>query len=344
MADAVKKTDAVFEGGGVKGIGMVGAVAVTEEQGYQFSNVAGTSAGAIVASLVAAGYTAGELKNILDNLDYTRFKDPDLLDRIPVLGKVLSLGIEKGIYLGKYFENWLDDLLAKKNVRTFRDLVMPEYKDDPRYRYKLQVVSSDISQGKLLILPGDIADYGMNPDELGVARAVRMSMSIPFFFEPVVLTDTGGNPCYIVDGGVLSNYPVWLFDDGTSDPPWPTLGYKLVAPQEGRPHTILGPLTLFAALFATMMEAHDARYIEDKHFVRSIPIPTLGVQTTDFELPREKAQALYQSGRDAASKFFATWDFEQYKAKYRRPEAVSVGSGRQRALHAPVKPGPEKGG
>lgn len=344
MADAVKKTDAVFEGGGVKGIGMVGAVAVTEEQGYQFSNVAGTSAGAIVASLVAAGYNAGELKNILNNLDYTRFKDPDLLDRIPVLSKVLSLGIEKGIYLGKYFENWLDDLLAKKNVRTFRDLVMPEYKDDPRYRYKLQVVSSDISRGKLLILPGDIADYGMNPDELGVARAVRMSMSIPFFFEPVVLTDTGGNPCYIVDGGVLSNYPLWLFDDGTSDPPWPTLGYKLVAPQEGRPHTILGPLTLFAALFATMMEAHDARYIEDKHFVRSIPIPTLGVQTTDFELPGEKAQALYQSGMDAASKFFATWDFEQYKAKYRRPEAASVDSGRQRALHAPVKPGPEKVG
>ena len=56
MANEPLKIDAVFEGGGVKGIGLVGAVAVTEEKGYQFENLAGTSAGAIVAALIAAGY------------------------------------------------------------------------------------------------------------------------------------------------------------------------------------------------------------------------------------------------------------------------------------------------
>ncbi len=316
MANDVKKTDAVFEGGGVKGIGLVGAVAVTQEKGYQFSNVAGTSAGAIVASLVAAGYTAAELKQILDALDYTEFKDPTQLDRIPLVGKVLSVSFDQGLYLGRFFESWLRDLLAKKNIRVFRDLVMPEYKDDPRYHYKLQVIASDITRGKLLVLPSNIADYGLDPDELEVARAVRMSMSIPYFFEPVVL-HAAGAPCYIVDGGVLSNYPIWLFDDG-NDPPWPTLGYKLVDPQEGRPHKIRGPLTLFEALFATMMEAHDARYIQDHDFVRSIPVPTLGVRTTDFELSHEKTEALYKSGVEAARKFFERWDFERYKASYRR--------------------------
>lgn len=318
MPDENKRLDAVFEGGGVKGTALVGAIAVTERLGYQFVNLAGTSAGAIVAALLAAGYTAAELKQVMDDLDYRRFKDEGLMDRIPLLGPLLSLGFEKGIYEGAYFEGWLSDLLKAKGVQTFGDLVMEESKDDPRYRYKVQVIATDISGGRMLVLPRDIAGYGMDPDRLNVARAVRMSMSIPFFFEPMVLQDVNGVPSYIVDGGVLSNYPVWLFDDGTPDPPWPTIGYKLVEPSEGKPNVIRGPITLFAALFATMMEAHDARYIQDSNFVRTVPIPTLGVQTTEFDLPAERREALYQSGVKAAEEFFAHWDFEGYKRRYRQ--------------------------
>ena len=155
-----------------------------------------------------------------------------------------------------------------------------------------------------------------------------MSMSIPFFFEPVQLAH-GADQSYVVDGGVLSNFPVWLFDDGTPDPSWPTFGYKLVDPDEGRPHVITGPVTLLAALFSTMLEAHDARYIEDQQFVRTIPIPTLGVRTIDFDLPPERRDQLYASGEAAAKKFFSEWDFASYKAKFR---AVKPPTDRSRAL------------
>lgn len=314
-----KKIDAVFEGGGVKGIGLIGAVAVTEGEGYQFENVAGTSAGAIVAALIAAGYKAVELREIMEELDYNEFKDEGLVDKIPVLGVALSLGFEKGIYEGDSFEEWLKEKLAEasKPIHTFGDLVMEEY-DDPKYHYKLQVIAADISRGKMLVLPHDIVDYGTNPDDLEVAHAVRMSMSIPFFYEPVVLNDNSENKCYIVDGGILSNYPVWLFDDESDDPPWPTLGFKLVEPESGKPHTINGPITLFAAMFSTMMEAHDGRYIEDNNFARTISIPTLGVQTTEFDLSPEKSDALYQAGVKAGEEFFKYWSFDDYKAKYRR--------------------------
>ena len=322
------KLDAVFEGGGVKGIGLVGAVAATEAKGYSFENVAGTSAGAIVAASIAAGYSGTETKTILDSLDYTAFRDKGLIDRIPLIGPALSLGFEKGIFEGDYFENWMREKLAEKGVRTFADLVIEEYADDPRYRYKLQVIGADVSRGKLLILPGDIADYGMEPDELDVARAVRMSISIPYFFEPVILEDETGKDCYIVDGGLLSNYPVWIFDDGSEDPGWPTFGYKLVEPDEGQPNDIKGPLSMLGALFSTMMEAHDARYIEDKDFVRTIPIPTLGVRATDFDISREQSEALYESGRRAAEEFLQTWDFEAYKQAYRSREP----SGRRASL------------
>jgi len=312
----------VFEGGGVKGTGLVGAVAATEQKGYTFNNVAGTSAGAIVAAFVAAGYNAAEMKDIMFALDYRRFQDAGVLSSIPAVGKPLSLLFTKGIYKGDYFEHWIRDLLAQKNIRTFGDLVQEETEMIPRQRYRLQVVASDISRGKLIVLPWDALDYGIAPDELDVARAVRMSMSIPYFYKPVVLRDKQKHVCHIVDGGVLSNYPVWLFDpeDDNTTPLWPTFGYKLVEPDEGKPRTIRGPISLLTALFATMMEAHDARYIEDTNFRRTIPIKTLGIQTTQFALTMEQKEALYESGKKAAEEFFQQWDLELYQKRLEKKE------------------------
>jgi len=313
------KADAVFEGGGVKGIGLAGAVAVAEERGYRWANLAGTSAGAIVAALLAAGYTAVELKEIMQELDYNNFKDTSALDKIPLAGPLVSLIFEKGIYEGKFLENWLRGLLKAKNVETFEDLVLEEYKDDERYRFKLRVIASDISQGRLLVLPQDIADFGVRPEDLNVASAVRMSMSIPFFYEPVKLKNMKTNQSsFIVDGGLLSNFPVWLFDTEGDVPEWPTFGFKLAEPDENVPHRIRGPISLLAALVSTMVGAHDARYIRDEQFKRTIPIRTLGVGTTDFDISREKSEALYQSGRKAAEKFFKTWNFTDYVKKYRK--------------------------
>jgi len=321
--------DAVFDGGGVKGIGLVGAVAYAEEIGYRWVNLAGTSAGAIVAALIAAGYTGRELKEVLNHLDYMRLRDTDLIDRVPLLGPLASLIIEKGIYEGDFFLKWMRDLLDRKHVHTFRDLVMEEYKDDPKYRYKLRVIASDISHGRLLALPQDIESYGIAPDDLEVAFAVRMSMSIPFFYGPVKLENKKTHEVsYIVDGGVLSNFPIWLFDNEGTIPEWPTLGFKLVEPGEENPipHAVRGPVSLLAALFATRMEAYDARHIKDEHFVRTIPIPTLGVGTTEFDISRDRSEALYESGRKAAAKFFTEWDFDSYVAKYRSGKgAVSRG-------------------
>lgn len=67
------KIDGVFEGGGVRGIAHVGAICALNERGYSFERVAGTSAGAIIAALLAAGYSCTELKDIISTLDYYQF-------------------------------------------------------------------------------------------------------------------------------------------------------------------------------------------------------------------------------------------------------------------------------
>lgn len=317
--------DLVFEGGGVKGIGLAGAYSALCERGVGPKRVAGTSAGAITAALVAAGYSAEELDEILLEVPFARFKDTAWEDRIPIIGHPLSVLLQRGIYEGGFFREWMRELLAAKGVRTFGQLADPEA-TEVKERYRLKVIVSDVTHRRLLVLPDDAATLGIEPDDLEVAYAVRMSMSIPIFFEPVMHRNPRtGLDHLIVDGGMLSNFPVWLFDADKGEPPrWPTFGMLLV---EGDPkvpvsHRVEGResgsiIDYIKALASTMMEAHDRLYLEKATFVRTIPIPTLGVSTTEFDITPARVRAIYESGRKAAFDFLDRWDFEAYKAEYR---------------------------
>ncbi len=316
-----KKANAVFEGGGVKGIGIAGALAVAGRY-YDWVYVAGTSAGAIIASLVAAGYTPEEIRDKVFSIDYRRFEDLDRLGKMPLFGPLLSLDVNLGIFKGNYIEEWIRENLKAKGVERFGDLAVPGKAKNSKWRYRLRVIASDISRGDMLILPQDIARYGVDPDCLEVAKAVRMSISIPYYFQPVKLTYAGENGkrnvSYIVDGGVLSNFPVWLFDHDPGMKDLPTFGFKLSGPNEGRPHEVRGPLSMLKALFSTMMDAHDNRFIEEKNFDRTISIPTLEIRTTDFGISPAKIEQLFRSGMEAAERFFKVWDYQRYLVKHAR--------------------------
>jgi len=325
------KTDAVFEGGGVKGIGLVGAVSEIEKAGYEFENIAGTSAGAIIAALLAVDFKSGEIKAELEKLNYNNFKDEGLLDKFGFVGKGLSIGFEYGIYEGDYFEEWLENLLQAKGKTTFGD-TKTEYTEE-KYKYKLQVIATDITDYRLLVLPCDLKDFGYDPDQFSISRAIRMSMSIPIFFEPVKLQDSSGRTHIIVDGGVLSNYPIWLLDDGTSDPPWPTFGFKLIEPDKRElkkavKNPINNSISYLKALVRTMTDAHDNYHISKSKgdYNRTIGIPTViniggiekEIKTTDFNITQEESAVLYSNGQEAAKKFLKSWDFDKWKKKYRK--------------------------
>lgn len=323
------RIDAVFEGGGVKAIALLGAAAEVEAAGYRFVNVAGTSAGAIVAALLAAGYDAAAARRIMARLDFATLADPARFGRLPLCGHALDLLFSGGIFKGDMLLETLRALLARRGVRTFRDLVLPRFATDPRYRYRLRVVAADISRGRKLVLPGDARDYGLAPDDLEVALAVRMSASIPFFFVPTRL-----GASQIVDGALLSNFPLDLFERG-AERGWHTFGFKLVrstgtAPPRTVRHVINGPLSRLVAMFHTAMEAHDAYYLRDEQFARTIAIDTLGVAATDFGLTATRKEALYQSGRRAAQEFLRAWDQAAYWARYQ--PVADAPTRRQRVL------------
>jgi NTE family protein len=313
------KINAVFEGGGVKGIALAGAVSGAERKGYRFHQVAGTSSGAIIAAFLAAGYTGEEMKRMIMEMPFRNFLKRSRIYDARFIGPAVRLLIKKGLYSGEALEYWVLQKLAAKGIRTFGDLKPGQ----------LRIVASDISQGKLLVFPDDIAQYGIDPKKFLVAKAVRMSTSIPYFFDPVMIrksvqaTERGktfkNQFVYIVDGGLLSNFPLWLFDKQT-DPSGavPTIGFSLVGQGKSEIRPISGPITMLTALFSTMMDAHDQRYIEEQNRFRTIKIPTLGVHNTQFDISPEESLALFDSGYQAAERFFQKWTVQLYELEYEK--------------------------
>jgi NTE family protein len=321
------EVNAVFQGGGVKAIGLAGAVCEAERRGVIFRNLAGTSSGSMVAALLASGYTGEEMKDIILRTPFSYFLKKTALLCIPWLGPAIRLYFKKGLYAGERLEQWIFDLLAAKGVRTFGDLP----------KGKLRIIASDISDGKLLVLPEDVARYGIDPSRFTVAKAIRMSTSIPYFFDPVIIRKRYHGRAkpdpfvdqfvFIVDGGILSNFPLWLFDDdeNQAEVPLPTLGFQLVGRGKEEPHRIMGPLTMFQALFSTMMDAHDERYIEEHNGARTIKIPSSGVHTTQFDIKPEQSMELFQSGVKAADKFFKKNTPEMIRQLIVKPNITNSG-------------------
>jgi NTE family protein len=332
MAQDEQFADLVFEGGGVKGIGLCGAFAAFQERGFSHKSVAGTSAGAITAALVGAGYSSAELDEILLKVPFKDFKDRAWEDRLPG-GRIVSLLRDRGIYEGSFFQEWIAALLEKKGITRFGQLI-DENAEQPKNRFRLRVIASDVTHRRMLVLPNDADHLGVEPEELEIAYAVRMSMSIPIFFEPVIHKNPrSGEEHLIVDGGMLSNFPVWLFDCEGRDPNWPTFGMRLVEPDPkiAIGHRLEGEeygaergslIDYLKNLASTMMEAHDRLYLDNATFARTIPIPTLGVGTTEFDIAPDRVKGLYDSGHKAASEFLDGWDFNAYIEAFRRDKPL----------------------
>jgi NTE family protein len=214
-------------------------------------------------------------------------------------------------------------------VTTFGDLRLTRDDDPgmsmpPGHQYRLVVHTSDITRGELARLPWDYPLYGRTPDEEDVVGAVRASMSIPFFFEPVefealptsvplprpgggvVEQRFEGGQVTWVDGGMLRNFPITAFDRDDGQPArWPTIGIKLSSLQTYFPATTACGDTGAVATHClrTMMNEWDAYGVDEATAARTIFVHNGGLTATQFDLTRQQQDELFLNGVRAATTF-----------------------------------------
>jgi NTE family protein len=329
-----KPADLVLSGGGVKGIGLVGAVVALMDGGYRAQRVSGTSAGSIVGAIVAAASMGDQLgpeevKELALQLDYHKFTDPGTVERLPVLGPSLAVLRGTGIYKGDYAHDWVRSQLKNLGVGTFGDLAIDDDSLPAEQRYKLVVTVADVTTGQLVRLPWDYRRvYGLDPDEQFVADAVRASMSIPFYFRPVTLTSSTGLTSTLVDGGILSNFPIDSLDRTDRRPPrWPSFGVTVLPNlPEGNdkvipalaPIRLLGPPHLLESVITTVLVGRDQAYLSQPWVsARTIRVDSTDVGFLDFGISDNEIEALYVKGYAAAQKFLSSWDWDAYLKRFR---------------------------
>ncbi len=304
MAQPKKKTNSrplrggvalVMSGGAAKGITHIGVIQALEENDIPIDYVAGTSMGAIIASLYAIGFTVDEMKAILVSRDFNQWLTGDIAsdDRYFYRqGEQTPALINFSARLGEKMPKMHYDKKAQNDVnlhdadkhkpRSFTPNLLPTSVRNPRMArlgmiglygpsnavaggdfnnlmVPFRAVASDVNNQKAVVLrDGDLGD------------AVRASMSYPFIFSPVTID---GTPLY--DGGIFDNFPVE------------------VAQRDFRPSYIIG---------SNVSKNPEKATDTDPLALLSNMI----IRTTDYSVPEDKG-ILFNFSWDRIN----SWDFDQ---------------------------------
>lgn len=286
----------VFEGGGVKGIAYVGALTALHENGLLKSveRVAGTSVGAITATLVSLKLTSEEILSIVGKTDFKKFQDH---------WDPIELPFRYGLYKGEYFLNWIRKVIKTSNKSlglnensTFEDLRSAGCKD-------LNVYATDLNTKEAKRF-----SYETTPTVI-VAEAIRASMSIPLFFQAWQFSNNIPDDHMYIDGGTVYNFPINAFDTD-DNPNWETLGFHLNNLSNVKPSINMKPdqvLKYVRTLFDTILDSHNIDvYRNPVEKSRSVLIDDFGISATEFNISETDKKRLYISGYRSTCEYLLT--------------------------------------
>jgi NTE family protein len=305
---------AILDGGGVKGAALAGCLKAAEEQGIRFEGYGGTSAGALVATLAAVGYSPDELRTVLRELKFTSFLDDEgialrRLQRIPRTAtlrrpfkmwsdyRFISRAIATlGLYPGRPLKAFLLRKIADK---------IPELRDRPDVTFQdlkelgckpLKIVATDLGSRE----PRVYSAAGGREQNGSVLDAVRASTSYPFVFQPVKVNDR-----YLVDGGLCSNLPIFLFETERGERALPVIAFDLVQrppPRRGA----YGFGDFCTDMLASALESGDfllRSFVRNLHYV-AVRVPD-DIDTLDFSVDAATSDVLFNAGRADTHSYFA---------------------------------------
>ena len=319
IAQSQSYENLVFEGGGIRGIAYAGALEELQKSGQlkDLKRVAGTSVGAIQATLVALNYSPEEMSVIISDLNLKHFNDGKFI----FIGGFNRLFRKYGWYQGNALLLWIEKLIEAKTGNgniTFAELHSMSqtkgFKD-------LYITGTNLSKQRAEIFSFE------NFPNMKVKDAVRISVSIPLYFR-APLMDAGGNVTYkgkhkdnfdvFVDGGIILNFPIHVFDDPrySDDSSFnynsKTLGIRLDSEQQiefdqaGRgiaPYSISGFKSYVGAFYNIIIENLNRQNLTEADWQRTISISTKGIGPKIKKLSTKNKNILIESGRAGARRF-----------------------------------------
>ncbi|MCJ7536226.1 MAG: patatin-like phospholipase family protein [Anaerolineales bacterium] len=319
----------VFKGGGIKAFAYIGAMQAFEEHKVlsKIDRVAGNSAGSLMATLVSFRKDAQDTSIIIATLDFSKVASmgadegsqsdssiPQVIKRREQkikggMNAISRLYQNYGLFSSDFLQNWLQEVIAQEchgnGKASFADFRKFGFRD-------VHIVATNVSTHQVTEFSA-----ATTPD-IPVAEAAIASSSIPFFYEPRQFKSELINPSdYFVDGGVLTNYPIHLFDHPKYEKGnrhfdqgvnWETLGCRLFTPEECKEE--IEPITNLPSFVKNLVETLSIT--EDITFtntlidqLRTIDISNCCVGTKDFSVRpgTEKYDELVAAGWSATNEF-----------------------------------------
>lgn len=275
------KLDSIcVEGGGVKGVAYTGWVYALEERGLMpyIKTSAGSSAGALSCVFVSVGYSARAIEEIMLFLDFNQFKFTN-----GFFNKLWRIYKKGAIYDGSKLEEWVDRIIYEKTGiknMTFKDL----YKF---CGFNLILTATCVELSRTIYF-----NYRQFPNQK-ISQICRASMTIPGFWDPVVLKlnlEGETKKYHFVDGGMLDNYPIHLFEDKLNR----VIGFKLISIDEEydekeekivftKPKLDNG-IDFAIQYIKIYMNAMENKHVNSKYWDRTVPIPTKDISAIDFDI------------------------------------------------------------
>lgn len=373
--------DLVLEGGGAKGVALVGAIFAMERLGIRWRKVAGTSAGAMVAAALilcdhsfcrakadrlVRALAAFEMEAIFDGGKHARFLMEKLkqksrkrgllfyleyglhflrgIRKLPELQR--DLAINPGADFGTYFagvcrehcgstafsleelsRRWTEDVarLHKKY-----DAVADEVPDE-ELMAELQVIAFDVVNSRKAVLPRDSGWYGADARSWSIPQLVRASIALPMVFSPIrleqlqappVVRNTALKEALFVDGVLVANLPLDVFDESDADQAvCPTIGLLIDETMQGEEppardeiKTLSGYAKALAVGLIDRQWADLDNRKDNDRIVRISNIVTGGrsVEVLDYDMTDAETVDLFLNGARAALDKLESWDYQEH--------------------------------
>jgi NTE family protein len=274
----------IFAGGGIRGVAYIGALQAFKQYGINITGLAGSSVGAIFASLYAVGFDSEEIKEIAFNTNFELFSDLNF-----------KLGKNFGFCKGDSFLQWFREKIERKYYgdQYEKDVNKPvKFKDLTK---DLVIIATNLSNGTC-----KVHSKIETPDE-EIAKAVRASISIPGFFKPVWNNDE----C-LIDGDIVGNFPSWRFENYLlSNTDSRILELRLENIQT--PRKISNPVEYFNAILDSTYNVSSellSRLYGQNDCFDLLRIDVGNVSIIDFNMSARDRETLINKGFDSVKFYF----------------------------------------